>query len=204
MAKPEPDMIDAEEEVIQEETSSPNGFNVGARLRAFRTQKGMSIDVAANRTGVSKSFLSRFERDLVQASIATLLRYCEVLDVKPGAIFDPPPSKLVRAGEGAPINLGGVGMEERIIGGVGNEHMMALRSTIAPGGGSGVEPYALKAALDLVHVVRGELEITIGGEEFRLSAGDTLSFDPSIPHTWRNPSRTKTCDTLWMIVPPPA
>ncbi|WP_062227563.1 helix-turn-helix domain-containing protein [Aureimonas frigidaquae] len=185
-------------------TSSPNGFNVGARLRAFRLQKRISIDTVAERAGVSKSFLSRFERDLVQASIASLLRICDALDVRPGAIFDPPATRFVKAGEGAPINLGGIGMRERIIGGVGNEHMMALHSVVAPGGGSGPEPYSLRADLDLVHVISGCLDISVGGEDYHMTSGDTLSFDPKIPHTWRNPSESEPCVTLWTIVPPPA
>lgn len=197
-----------ETEILEPETdevsASPNGFNVGARLRAFRQQRNISIDTVASKAGVSKSFLSRFERDLVQASIATLLRICDAIGVKPGAIFDPPATSFVRAGEGAPINLGGVGMRERIVGGVGNEHMMALHSVIAPGGGSGPEAYAIRADLDLVHVITGELRISVGGEDYHMVAGDTLSFDPKIPHTWRNPSASEPCVTLWMIVPPPA
>lgn len=196
--------IDRSEAQIDEAPTSPNGFNVGARLRAFRQQRNISIDAVASKAGVSKSFLSRFERDLVQASIATLLRICDAIDVKPGTIFDPPTTNFVKAGEGAPINLGGVGMRERIVGGVGNEHMMALHSVIAPGGGSGSEAYALRADLDLVHVISGELDISVGGENYHMKSGDTLSFDPKITHSWRNPSTSEPCVTFWAIVPPPA
>jgi quercetin dioxygenase-like cupin family protein/DNA-binding Xre family transcriptional regulator len=196
--------IEALEAGIEEVPASPNGFNVGARLRAFRQQRNISIDIVASKAGVSKSFLSRFERDLVQASIATLLRICDAIDVKPGVIFDPPATSFVKAGEGAPINLGGVGMRERIVGGVGNERMMALHSVIAPGGGSGPEAYAIRADLDLVHVISGELDISVGGEDYHMTSGDTLSFDPKIPHTWCNPSTSEPCVALWTIVPPPA
>ncbi|MGQ9365732.1 helix-turn-helix domain-containing protein [Azospirillum sp. ST 5-10] len=182
--------------------SSPD-FNVGARLRAFRLQSKLSMDEVAARAGVSKSFLSRFERDLVQSSIATLLRICDAIGVKPAAIFEPPRTNFVRANEGAPINLGGVGMRERIIGGVDNEHMMALHSTIEPGGGSGDEAYSLRADQDLVHILTGRLTVTVGDETYLLTAGDTLSFDPKTPHTWCNPSETEACTAIWMIVPPP-
>lgn len=195
---------DTTEPAVEDAPASPNGFNVGARLRAFRQQKNISIDVVAAKAGVSKSFLSRFERDLVQASIASLLRICDAIDVKPGAIFDPPATSFVKAGQGAPINLGGVGMRERIVGGVGNEHMMTLHSVIEPGGGSGPEAYAIRADLDVVHVISGELDISVGGEDYHMTSGDTLSFDPKIPHTWQNPSASEPCVTLWMIVPPPA
>lgn len=101
--------IDRSEAQIDEAPTSPNGFNVGARLRAFRQQRNISIDAVASKAGVSKSFLSRFERDLVQASIATLLRICDAIDVKPGTIFDPPTTNFVKAGEGAPSTSVGSG-----------------------------------------------------------------------------------------------
>ncbi|WP_102960451.1 helix-turn-helix domain-containing protein [Mangrovicella endophytica] len=187
-----------------EASASLNGFNVGARLRALRIQKNISIDAAAAKAGVSKSFLSRFERDLVQASIASLLRICDAIGVKPGSIFEPPTTNFVKAGEGAPINLGGIGMRERIVSSVGNEHVMALHSVIAPGGGSGPEAYSLRADLDVVHIISGELDMSVGGEAYHMTSGDTLSFDPKTPHTWRNPSQSEPCVTFWMIVPPPA
>ncbi|MBK1794427.1 helix-turn-helix transcriptional regulator [Devosia sp. WQ 349] len=177
---------------------------VGSRLRAFRKSKGLTIDDVAQRAGVTKSFISRFERDEVQASVATLLRVCDVIGVKPGEIFEPPATSYVPKGAGVPISLGGEKMREYLVSGASNEHLMALYSVIEPGGGSGHEPYALKAAADLVHVQTGQLRIVIGSEEYLLLPGDTLTFPPTIPHTWENPSKTETCTALWVIVPPPA
>ena len=80
---------------------------------------------------------------------------------------------------------------------------MALRSEIEPGGGSGDEPYTLRSSADLVHLLEGELEMTIDGVTYVMKAGDTLIFPPSLPHTWRNPSKTKSTRAIWVIVPPP-
>lgn len=197
--------IDPEDTAFPDQPSSPRShdFNVGAKLRSFRLRKKLSMETVAARAGVSKSFLSRFERDHVQSSIATLLKICDAVGVQPAAIFEPPTTNFVRAGEGAPINLGGVGMRERIIGGGDDGQMMALHSTIEPGGGSGDEAYSIRAEQDLVHVLSGHLTLTIDGEAFTLGAGDTLSFDPKTPHTWRNPSETEVCTAVWIIVPPP-
>lgn len=183
---------------------SHDGIQVGSRLRAARIARGLLIDDVAQRVGVSKSFISRFERDRVQASVATLLRVCDAIGIKPAELFAPPSTNLVRAGAGTPISLGGERMREYLIGGPGNEHMMALSSIIEPGGGSGTEPYTLKADSDMVHVQSGRLEICVGADTYLLGAGDTLTFPPSIPHTWRNPSDDETCVALWVIVPPPA
>lgn len=190
--------------VIETPSIGIDGFNVGSRLRAARQAKGLLIEDVAQRVGVSKSFISRFERDVVQASVATLLRVCDAIGVKPADLFSPPSTAFVRAGEGTPISLGGERMREYLIGGAGNEHMMALYSVIEPGGGSGTEPYTLNADTDMVHVQTGQLEMRVGEDSYLLKAGDTLTFPPSIPHTWRNPSADETCTALWVIVPPPS
>ncbi|KAA8999367.1 helix-turn-helix domain-containing protein [Affinibrenneria salicis] len=178
-------------------------FNVGIRLRALRKAKGMRIEEVAQQVGVSKSFISRLERNVTQASIATLLRVCEVVGITPSKLFDPPSTNFVRAGQGTPISLGGENMREYLISGAGNEEMMVLFSEIDPAGGSGTEPYTLKAAQDMVHVLSGSLEVVIEEQRYVLSKGDTLTFKPSLPHTWRNTSATEVCTAIWVIVPPP-
>jgi quercetin dioxygenase-like cupin family protein len=153
--------------------------------------------------GVNKSFLSRLERDAVAPSIATLLRVCDAIGIRPGTLFDPPPMQLVRRGEGRPIDLGGQRMREYLVSGDAQEQLMALYSDIEPGGGSGAEAYTLRSAADLVHVLEGRLELTVDGVVHPMEEGDTMTFPPTLPHSWRNPSRSRRTLALWVIVPPP-
>ncbi|MFI5011814.1 MAG: helix-turn-helix domain-containing protein [Hyphomicrobiales bacterium] len=178
-------------------------IKVGLRLRGLRQARGLSIEQVAQAVGVTKSFISRLERDAVAASVATLLRVCDAIGVRAGTLFDPPPTRLVRRGEGTPMDLGGQNMRECIISGDAQDQLMALHSEIDPGGGSGDEPYTLRSTADLVHVLEGELEMRIDGVPYLMKAGDTLTFPPSLPHSWRNPSKTRRTLAIWVIVPPP-
>jgi transcriptional regulator with XRE-family HTH domain len=178
-------------------------IKVGLKLRGLRQARGLSLEQVAQAVGVTKSFVSRLERDSVAPSVATLLRVCDAIGVRAGTLFDPPPTRLVRRGDGTPMDLGGQKMREYIISGDAQDHLMALWSEIDPGGGSGDEPYTLRSTADLVHVLEGELEMNIDGVVYLMKPGDTLTFPPSLPHTWRNPSRTKRTKTIWVIVPPP-
>ena len=178
-------------------------IHLGERLRAARKARSLSIEQVANVAGITKSFLSRLERDAVAASVATLLRVCNAIGIRPGSLFDPPATNLVRASEGTPISLGGQGMSEFLISGSSNEHMMALLSVIEPNGGSGSEPYTLNAASDLVHIKEGELIIVVDNVSHHLYAGDTFTFPPSLSHMWVNPSAKKKTVAIWIIVPPP-
>ncbi len=178
-------------------------INLGDRLRRARKARGLSIEQAANAAGITKSFLSRLERDGVAASVATLLRVCKAIDIRPGSLFDAPTTSVVRAGQGVPINLGAQHAAEHLISGASNEHMMALLSVIEPGGGSGAEAYSLNAASDLVHIKEGELIVDVESASYHLHEGDTFTFPPSLPHTWVNPSKTRKTIAIWVIVPPP-
>ncbi len=178
-------------------------IHLGERLRAARKARSLSIEQVANVAGITKSFLSRLERDAVAASVATLLRVCNAIGIRPGSLFDPPATNLVRASEGTPISLGGQGMSEFLISGSSNEHMMALLSVIEPNGGSGSEPYTLNAASDLVHIKEGELIIVVDNVSHHLYAGDTFTFPPSLSHMWVNPSAKDKTVAIWIIVPPP-
>lgn len=178
-------------------------INLGDRLRVARKARGLSIEQVASAAGITKSFLSRLERDAVAASVATLIRVCNAIGIRPGSLFDAPETNLVLSGKGTPINLGGEAINEYLISGSSNEHMMALLSIIEPGGGSGSEPYTLNAGSDLVHVKEGELLVNVDNVSYHLKEGDTLTFPPSLPHSWSNPSKTKKTVALWVIVPPP-
>jgi DNA-binding XRE family transcriptional regulator len=66
-------------------TSKPGGapaVRIGARLRAARQARGLTLDKVAAATGVTKGFLSRLERDDVSPSVASLVAVCDVLGVR--------------------------------------------------------------------------------------------------------------------------
>lgn len=164
----------------------------------------MTIEEVATKAGVTKSFISRFERDEVQASVATIMKIFAVLDIKPSEVFDPPSTHYVPAGTGSRINLGGHHVTERIISGQHVKSLMALHSIIEPGGGSGTELYVLNAECDLIYILEGNLDVIVGSEVHHLKPGDTLSFTPTLPHSWTNPSKTDVCKAIWVIAPPPS
>jgi uncharacterized cupin superfamily protein len=78
---------------------------------------------------------------------------------------------------------------------------MLLLSEIAPGGGSGDEPYSLGAEAEVAHVLEGSLHVEVGGTHHRLTAGDTLTFDATEPHRWHNPSAAVPTRVLWFLAP---
>jgi quercetin dioxygenase-like cupin family protein len=163
----------------------------------------MTIEALADATGLTKSFLSKLERDATSASVASLLRVCDALGLRPGTLFDPPTSSLVRADEAPQVNYGGDGVRDALLTPGSEGKVMIVRSDIEPGGNSGAEPYTMDADIEVAHVISGSLEITLGAEAHLLGAGDSLTYPPREPHSWRNPSARAGTRVLWLLAPAP-
>jgi quercetin dioxygenase-like cupin family protein/DNA-binding Xre family transcriptional regulator len=162
----------------------------------------MTIEALAEATGLTKSFVSKLERDAASASVTSLLRVCDALGLRPGTLFDTPATSLVRGDDAPDVNYGGDGVRNALLTPSSEAKLMAVRSDIGPGGNSGAEPYTMDADIEVAHVITGRLELTVGADVHLLGAGDTLTYDPREPHSWRNPSG-EPARVLWLLTPAP-
>jgi transcriptional regulator with XRE-family HTH domain len=174
---------------------------IGARLREARKRRGISLSALAERTALTKGFLSQVERDLTSPSVASLMRLCEALGIPAGQLLDGPPGPVVRAAERPEVRFGGEGVSECRLTPAGEGRLLVLQSEIVPGGGSGDEAYSLSGDAEFVLVLAGLLEIEVGVTRHRLAAGDSLTFDATAPHRWSNPSPAFGTRVLWVLAP---
>jgi DNA-binding transcriptional MerR regulator/mannose-6-phosphate isomerase-like protein (cupin superfamily) len=172
---------------------------IGARLRQLRARQGASLATVANAAGISVGFLSALERSHMSASVGTLRKLAKYYKSSILDFYDTtePNSHLVRARARKILEAGpGVRMELLAW---GNKVMEPHLFRIAPGAGSG-ESYT-HVGEEFLFVLKGELQIFLRGEEYRLSSGDSFYFESAVPHKWTNPGRTDTC-LLWVNTPP--
>lgn len=173
---------------------------VGARLRNARLARRYTLERTAQLAGMTKGFLSRVERDLTSPSVASLVTLCQVLQIEVGSLFTAPRTSLIPLAEAPVVDMGGTGIDERLVTGREERSVQILRGVIAPGGSGETEPYAIDCALEVWHVVSGALEVTLHEEVYRLDAGDTLTFPGREPHTWRNVAGGETV-VIFTLVP---
>ena len=82
----------------------------------------------------------------------------------------------------------------------GNTAMEPHLFRIKSGGGRG-EAYSHDGE-EFLHVLRGEFEIWLHNQgHYRLKSGDSLYFESSTPHRWKNPGRAEAW-VLWVNTPP--
>jgi DNA-binding transcriptional MerR regulator/mannose-6-phosphate isomerase-like protein (cupin superfamily) len=172
----------------------------GQRFRRLRQRRNLSLVQVAKATGVSVGFLSALERGQMRASVATLTRIARFYRTNLLSFFDDSKknSRLVLPKERRVLETTkGVRMELLAW---GNKVMEPHLFRIKPGSGSG-EPYTHEGE-EFLHVIRGTFEIWIGNDEhYKLRPGDSLYFESSTPHRWRNPGSSEAW-LLWINTPP--
>jgi DNA-binding transcriptional MerR regulator/quercetin dioxygenase-like cupin family protein len=172
----------------------------GQRFRRLRTRRGLSLAQVARATKVSVGFLSSLERGQMRSSISTLRRIARFYRTNILSLFETAAEnpRLVRPRQRKVLETTpGVRMELLAWGQTAMEpHLFRIK----PGGGSG-ESYSHEGE-EFLHILRGDFEIWLNTREhYRLKPGDSLYFESSTPHRWRNPGRSETW-LLWVNTPP--
>jgi transcriptional regulator with XRE-family HTH domain len=172
----------------------------GQRFRRLRVRRGLSLAQVARSTGVSVGFLSSLERGQMRSSVATLRRIARFYRTNILSLFEAAGenSRLVRPDQRKILEThAGVRMELLAWGSAAMEpHLFRIK----PGGGSG--DFYTHEGEEFLHVLGGSFEIWLGdSEHYRLKTGDSLYFESSIPHRWRNSGRSEAC-LLWVNTPP--
>lgn len=179
----------------------PNGSSsvIGLHLRQMRLTRGLSLAHVAKNVGISVGFLSALERSHMSASVSTLRKLARFYKTNILDFFNAsePSSRLVPPDERKVLEAGpGVRMELLAW---GNTVMEPHLFRISPGAGSG-ESYTHDGE-EFLHVLHGQLHISVAKVEYRLKPGDSFYFESATPHSWFNPGRTET-RVLWVNTPP--
>lgn len=172
----------------------------GQRFRRLRTRRGLSLAQVARATGVSVGFLSALERGQMRSSVATLRRIARFYRTNILSLFEAAGENphLVRPAERKVLETTPEVRMELLAWGhtVMEPHLFRVK----PGGGSG-ESYSHEGE-EFLHILRGEFHIWLNGKEhYQLKPGDSLYFESSTPHRWKNPGRAEAW-VLWVNTPP--
>ena len=166
---------------------------VGRRVREARTRRGWTLDHLAERSGVSRRMIVNVESGTSNASIATLLRLAGALSVSLADLVaegnDDRRTVITRAPERAPLWHGPSGGTAVLVAAADTPDMLELWDWRLEAG----EAYASDAhragTRELLHVIAGQLTLTVDGAVELLRAGDAVSLLADIPHSYANEGR---------------
>jgi transcriptional regulator with XRE-family HTH domain len=163
--------------------------DVGSQIRAFRTQRGLSMRGLAELCGLSPNAISLIERGATSPSVSTLHRLATALKVPITAFFEEQDEKvaliLSRASHRQYAGTDSV-LLESLGSGLDHQALEPFVVTLKPGADSG-EQGMVHDGHELVYCLEGELEYEVAGTLYRLAAGDAMLFEARLAHYWRNP-----------------
>ncbi len=173
----------------------------GARLRHAREASRLSLGEVAARSGVTKSFLSRVERDITSPSVASLIGICDALGLSVGELFQAPQTTLVRRADRPRIAElpKAADVVDTLITPADERHVTVLETTAASGGSGGSTLYTLPSECEVCFVLQGAIEVQVEDQPFTLQAGDALTFGAAVPHSWN--ALSDGARILWILAP---
>jgi len=189
--------------------SGPEPSQIGARLRAQREARGLSLREVGRRVGVSASLVSMIERDKVNPSVSTLWSLVTELGLTMGDLFAieaPGPSPapvaesgpIVAPGRRATINLASGVTWERLTA-TSDPNVEFLRVVYAAGSESCPEDSLVHhGGTEYGYVISGRLGVRVGFDEYVLGPGYSISFSASSPHRlWAIGS--EPAEVIWAV-----
>ncbi len=176
---------------------------IATRVRETRLEKQLTLKDLADRTGLSRSYLSQIETGKCSPSLATLKRIAQALEVRTVDFFadellDDP--IVIGRDEWIKVRLPGWEADVRqIVRTVSNKRMQPFFTEIEPGGRSR-EPYS-HAGEEFGFVLEGELTITVGDRTHQVGEGLAFYYSSLLPHSWENKGNKKV-RVVWVVTPP--
>ncbi len=179
-------------------------LEIGKQIRLKRTSAGLTLKQLAEKVGCSEAHISQIERGRVSPSIATLKKIADALRTKITDFFVEEEANsepvVIRPQDRVLISLKRWNARiESLVRTSRNKRMHPFYTTIAPGGGS--HGHYSHVGEEFGLVLKGELEIELDGEVYKVRAGESFYYDSSIPHNWNNRGKEDVV-VVWVISPP--
>jgi transcriptional regulator with XRE-family HTH domain len=153
---------------------------LAARLAGLRAEHGWSLEELARRSDVSRSTLSRLERGEISPTAALLGRLCAAYGRTMSRLLaevEAEPAQLLRSAEQPVWQDEHSGFTRRQVSpphpGLRAE---VIEAELRPGADIAYDAPSVPGLEQHLWLLSGALELTVGGAEHRLAAGDCLRF----------------------------
>ena len=158
-------------------------MEIGRKIKRLRVGLNLTQEELADRTELSKSFISQVERDLTSPSIATLIDILQALGTDLKEFFDDETGTKT----------------EWIIPNAQKNEMEPIRITLKAGGRTKDEdPHEGEL---FGYVLAGNLAIHIGQQTYRAKKGESFYFRPTARHYIEAAGKTGA-SFIWVSTPP--
>jgi transcriptional regulator with XRE-family HTH domain len=182
----------------------PSKEELGARIKRFRLERNMTLKDVELKARVSATHVSEIERGMTSPTVGALAKIARAMGTEPAYFLQAssrPPVSVVRKDDRRVLAYENWGARIHCLSdGLSGRHLSFLEVELAPGLDRRVEPIH-HAGEELIHIIRGVVEINVGANRHLLKEGDCIHFRSSEPHTIRNIG-DGSARVIWIASPP--
>jgi transcriptional regulator with XRE-family HTH domain len=177
-------------------------MDLGGKIKGLRLMHGLTMEDLADRTELSKGFISQLERNLTSPSIATLVDILACLGTDLKEFFSDPAGApvvfdgrdaFVKEDEEAGYTVGWLVPQAQ------KNAMEPILLTLAPGGSYG--PHEPHAGEEYGYVLSGTATLLLGRQKLKVKRGSSFYFNSGTNHQIRNAGKS-IARILWIACPP--
>ncbi len=179
-----------------------DSMNIGYKIKELRTQKGLTQEELADRSELSKGFISQLERDLTSPSIATLMDILQCLGTNLEEFFaNTAPEQVVfkKTDYFEKVDSDLHNKIEWIIPNAQKNMMEPIMVTLEPSGET--YPDNPHEGEEFGYVLSGSVTIYIGNKNYKAKKGESFYFIPNKKHYIKANSKSGAT-ILWVSTPP--
>lgn len=174
-------------------------IEIGRKIKQYRLQLDLTQEELAQRTELTKGYISQLENDLCSPSIATLQDILNVLGVSLQDFFtEPKVEQVVYTPSDYFVSKNGAGTNTWLIPNSQIKEMEPIILTL-PKGAMSDERYPFEGE-EFGYVLEGEVEIIAGKDRYKLRSGDAFSFNGERQHLIKNIFKGES-KVLWVTTP---
>lgn len=177
---------------------------IGAKVRAERQGRGLTLDQLSEQAGVSRRMIINVEQGSANPSVTTLLRISDALGIGLQALVEVPQAtrvKVVRGGSGAALWTGPGGGRGVLLAGTSPPDVLELWDwTLAPGDRHDSEAH-VHGTKEILQVREGTVAVEVAGQVEVLEVDDAISFASDVAHSYANPGTVSARFVLTVFEP---
>ncbi len=188
-----------------------DSFDIGNRVKKLRESKKMTTKELAKKANVTAGMISQLERGSTQGSVETLRKIAKVLNTTLASLFENEEDlkqqnsyesfHIVRKNERRKISFPDPLYKcEMLTPDLQGDIEFVLVELEAGRVTNDILPHT-KGGEECDFVLSGTIEIQVGGLNYTLNEGDSIRFNPEVPHKIENKS-DKKASYISAITPP--
>ena len=184
-------------------TTEDHLTELGGRIRALRVEQGLTLQMIAERTGLSSSMVSMVERGRTSPSIGTLIAISSALGVHMADLFelDVDGSRdVVQRSADHQIVETAQGVLRRLVQVDPRRGLELVVNEYEPGTASAVQ-VTHHGGYEYGYVLEGTLTVELQNTAHQLEPGDSIAFESTRPHRIVNEGRRRA-RAVWVNLSP--